>query len=555
MRILTRLERFHHAGLRRLLLGIIITVGFVVLLVLCFGIPCRNASCLSLVKVSGIVVSQVSVVKADVDDDGNGYGDEYEKGKMKKDSSLDIEREDDIAINNVIVEINVSVIARTDVSLGKPKMAVESSILVGSKDSREGNVLSVMRHKQGAAVSISQMNSLLIQSLSSSHSPKPRWSSARDSEMLSAKFQIENASVVHEVIGLDASVYRNISKFQRSYDLMERKLKVYVYKQGAKPIFHKPTPRGIYASEGWFMKLMESNKKFVVKDPRKAHLFYIPVSIKSLRTSLGQDFQTPKGLADHLKEYVDLVARKYKFWNRTSGSDHFLVACHDWGNKLTKKHMSNSVRALCNSNVAQGFRIGIDTALPVTYIRSAESPIEYRGGKDPLERKILAFFAGSMHGYLRPILVQLWENKEPDMKILGPMPRDPKGKKQYREYMKSSRYCICARGYEVHTPRVVEAIINECVPVIIADNYVPPFFEVLDWEAFAVFVKEEEIPNLRNILLSIPEERYIGMQARVKMVQQHFLWHKKPVKFDLFHMVLHSVWHSRVYRVKTRSRH
>lgn len=44
---------------------------------------------------------------------------------------------------------------------------------------------------------------------------KPRWSSARDSEMLSARSEIENASVVDEFTGLDASVYRNISKFQR----------------------------------------------------------------------------------------------------------------------------------------------------------------------------------------------------------------------------------------------------------------------------------------------------------------------------------------------------
>lgn len=50
---------------------------------------------------------------------------------------------------------------------------------------------------------------------------------------------------------------------------MERKLKVYVYKEGEKPIFHTPFLRGIYASEGWFMKLMEENKQFVVKRPQK----------------------------------------------------------------------------------------------------------------------------------------------------------------------------------------------------------------------------------------------------------------------------------------------
>jgi hypothetical protein len=214
--------------------------------------------------------------------------------------------------------------------------------------------------------------------------------------------------------------------------------------------------------------------------------------------------------------------------------------------------MRNCIRVLCNSNVAKGFKIGKDTTLPVTYIRSVENPLKELGGKSPSERPILAFFAGNMHGYLRPILLEYWENKEPDMKILGPMSRDIAGKRRYREYMKRSKYCICARGYEVHTPRVVESIFYECVPVIISDNYVPPLFEVLNWEAFSVFIQEKDIPNLRNILLSIPQEKYVAMQLGVKKVQQHFLWHKKPVKYDLFHMILHSVWHSRVFQMESK---
>ncbi|XVE54218.1 hypothetical protein DITRI_Ditri03aG0062900 [Diplodiscus trichospermus] len=406
------------------------------------------------------------------------------------------------------------------------------------------------RNKQ--LISVSQMNSLLLQSIDSSLSSRPWRSSARDRQLLSAKQEIENAHVSRKTPLFYASVYRNISKFERSYEMMEQTLKVYIYKEGVKPIFHQPMMRGIYASEGWFMKLIEGNKKFVVRDPRKAHLFYLPFSSTMLRTALhGQDFQNIQDLQKHLKNYVELIAGKYSFWNRTGGADHFLVACHDWALRLTK-HMRNCLRALCNANAAKDFKIGKDTTLPVTYIRSAEAPGENLGGKPPLERGILAFFAGGMHGYLRPILLQYWQNKEPDMKIFGPMPRDIEGKRKYREYMKSSKYCICARGYEVHTPRVVEAIYYECVPVIISDNYVPPFFEVLTWEAFAVFVQEKDIHNLRNILLSIPEEKYLEMHSRVKLVQQHFLWHKKPVKYDLFHMILHSVWYNRVLHMKTR---
>ncbi|KAG8367367.1 hypothetical protein BUALT_Bualt16G0064700 [Buddleja alternifolia] len=219
--------------------------------------------------------------------------------------------------------------------------------------------------------------------------------------------------------------------------------------------------------------------------------------------------------------------------------------------RVTTKIFGSCIRVLCNSNIDKGFKLGKDVSLPVTYIRSSENPLKDIGGNPPSERPILAFFAGGMHGYVRPILLQYWYNKKPDMKIIGPMPRDAEGKAKYREYMKSSKYCICAKGYEVHTPRVVESIYYECVPVIISDNYVPPLFEVLNWEAFALFVSEDDIPNLRDILLSIPEERYIMMQRRLKMVQRYFLWHKIPLKYDLFHMILHSVWHNRVFQVSS----
>lgn len=218
--------------------------------------------------------------------------------------------------------------------------------------------------------------------------------------------------------------------------------------------------------------------------------------------------------------------------------------------KLTRDHMGNCIKALCNSNLGSGFKIGKDVSLPVTFIRTAQDPQKDIGGNPPLERPILAFFAGSMHGYLRPVLLQYWNNQEPDMIISGPMNRSIEGKARYRELMKNSKYCICARGYEVHTPRLIESIFYECVPVIISDNYVPPFLEILKWESFSVFVLEKDIPNLRNILLSISEEKYLAMQHRVKMVQQHFLWHKQPVKYDLFHMILHSIWYSRIFQLK-----
>ncbi|RID41682.1 hypothetical protein BRARA_J01621 [Brassica rapa] len=400
---------------------------------------------------------------------------------------------------------------------------------------------------------IDEMNRILTRHRRSSRAMRPRWSSRRDEEILAARKEIENAPVVTIDRELYPPIFRNVSMFKRSYELMERLLKVYVYKEGSRPIFHTPILKGLYASEGWFMKLMEGNKRYTVKDPRRAHLYYMPFSARMLEYTLYvRNSHNRTNLRQFLKEYTEHISSKYPFFNRTGGADHFLVACHDWAPYETRHHMEHCIKALCNADVTAGFKIGRDISLPETYVRAAKNPLRDLGGKPPSQRRILAFYAGSMHGYLRTILLQHWKDKDPDMRIYGRMPLGVASKMNYIDQMKSSKYCLCPKGYEVNSPRVVESIFYECVPVIISDNFVPPFFEVLDWSAFSVIVAEKDIPRLKDILMSIPEEKYVKMQMAVRKAQRHFLWHAKPERYDLFHMVLHSIWYNRVFQVKRR---
>ncbi|PRQ46663.1 putative xylogalacturonan beta-1,3-xylosyltransferase [Rosa chinensis] len=401
--------------------------------------------------------------------------------------------------------------------------------------------------------SIHEMNLTLVRHHAKPRALRPRWSSVRDQDILAVKSQIQHPPMVKNDRELYAPLFRNVSMFKRSYELMERTLKVYIYKEGNKPIFHQPILKGLYASEGWFMKLMEGHKRFVVKDPRKAHLFYMPFSSRMLEFTLYvRNSHNRTNLRQYLKAYSETIAAKYPYWNRTGGADHFLVACHDWAPYETRHHMERCIKALCNADVTQGFKIGRDVSLPETYVRSARNPLRDLGGKPASERQVLAFYAGNMHGYLRPILLKYWKDKVPDMEIFGPMPPGVASKMNYIEHMKSSKYCICPKGYEVNSPRVVEAIFYECIPVIISDNFVPPFFEVLNWGAFSLILAEKDIPNLKDILLSIPDERYLQMQLAVKKAQKHFLWHPKPLKYDLFHMTLHSIWYNRVFQIKPK---
>ncbi|KAF5816268.1 putative xylogalacturonan beta-1,3-xylosyltransferase [Helianthus annuus] len=347
-------------------------------------------------------------------------------------------------------------------------------------------------------------------------------------------------------------LFRNITVFERSYELMELILKVYVYQDGKRPVFHNPYLRGIYSSEGWFMKFMESSKEFVTRDPQKAHLFYLPYSARQLQRALYvPNSHNIKPLSIFLRDYVNKIASKYPFWNRTRGSDHFLVACHDWGPYTLKDHKEltkNTIKALCNADTSEGvFVAGKDVSLPETTIGNPRRPLRNMGGRKISQRPILAFFAGGMHGRVRPTLLKYWANKDKNMIVSGPMSYKTMS---YSRHMKSSKYCICPMGFEVNSPRIVEAIYYECVPVIIADNFVPPLNEVLNWSAFSVSVAEQDIPKLKEILEAIPMKRYRMMQNNVKMLQRHFYWNRTPVKYDMFHMILHSIWLSRLNQIQ-----
>lgn len=336
-------------------------------------------------------------------------------------------------------------------------------------------------------------------------------------------------------------IYWNASVFHRSYLEMEKRFKVYVYEEGEPPIFHNGPCKSIYAMEGNFIFQMETTK-FRTRDPAKAHIFFLPMS-----STMMVRFILDRNSRDHwgpmkrtVKDYVNLVASKYPFWNRSLGADHFIVACHDWGPELSKavpNLFTNSIRALCNANTSEGFKPSKDVSIPEILLHDGTMR-GVIGGPSPRQRGVLAFFAGGVHGPIRPILLEHWENKDPDIQVHKYLPKGV----SYIDMLRQSKYCISPSGYEVASPRMVEALYTGCVPVLLKDHYVAPFSDILNWKSFAVIIQVEDIPNLKKILMGISTTQYLRMQMRGKQVKRHFEVNYPPKRYDVFHMILHSVW-------------
>ncbi|KAL8031139.1 hypothetical protein ABFX02_13G006000 [Erythranthe guttata] len=355
-----------------------------------------------------------------------------------------------------------------------------------------------------------------------------------------------NASDVEHDSGYvpQGSIYRNANAFYRSYREMEKVFKIYVYEEGEAPIFHNGPCRSIYSSEGRFINEMEKpGNHYRTNDPDEAHVYFMPFSVVVMVQYLyepGALDMNPIG--NTLADYVRTISHKHPFWNRSLGADHFMLSCHDWGphtSSYVPLLFKNSIRVLCNANTSEGFNPLKDATLPEINLKTGEIT-GLLGGPPPSQRKTLAFFAGGLHGHIRHLLLHHWrdQNQDNDIQVYEKLPSNM----SYEKMLKTSKFCLCPSGYEVASPRVVEAIYAECVPVLISDSYVPPFSDVLNWKKFSVVVAVEDIPNIKNILMGISEGRYLKMQKRVKQVQRHFVVNGNPKRFDLFHMIVHSVW-------------
>ncbi|CAM9463256.1 unnamed protein product [Lampetra fluviatilis] len=118
----------------------------------------------------------------------------------------------------------------------------------------------------------------------------------------------------------------------------------------------------------------------------------------------------------------------------------------------------------------------------------------------------------------------------------------------YPEILQEATFCVVLRRARLGQSALSDAMQAGCIPVIFADSYVLPFSDVLDWKRASVVLPEEKIPEMYNILKTIPHKQIVDMQRQVKFYWEMYFSSVKVIVLSTLQII-----NDRVYPYAARS--
>ncbi|KQK11311.1 probable glucuronosyltransferase Os01g0926400 [Brachypodium distachyon] len=328
---------------------------------------------------------------------------------------------------------------------------------------------------------------------------------------------------------------------------MPRKYNQYLLEKDNRCLYH------MFAAEIFMHQFLLASAVRTM-DPEEADWFYTPVYTTCDLTQQG--FPLPFRAPRMMRSAVQYIAATWPYWNRTEGADHFFLAPHDFGACFHYQEERAIERGILpvlrRATLVQTFgqrnhvcmQEGSITIPPYANPQKMQAHLISPG----TPRSIFAYFRGLFYDmgndpeggyYARGARASVWENFK-DNPLFDMSTEHPS---TYYEDMQRAIFCLCPLGWAPWSPRLVEAVVFGCIPVIIADDIVLPFADAIPWDQISVFVPEADVPRLDSILASVPPEDVLRKQRLLASpaMKQAVLFHQPAQPRDAFDQVLNGL--------------
>mmetsp|Transcript_13969 Transcript_13969/g.45781 ORF Transcript_13969/g.45781 Transcript_13969/m.45781 type:complete len:469 (-) Transcript_13969:196-1602(-) len=271
---------------------------------------------------------------------------------------------------------------------------------------------------------------------------------------------------------------------------------------------------------------------------------------------------------EHYRSTLDWIRSAHPFWNASRGADHLWAFPHDegacvapieiedsilissWG-RYTPKPPNATTSAADQSwyhpavlprmyASRQCFKRGKDIVMPVfTAISQLAASPHLASAPPPAPRTTLFHFRGQIlrrvSRYSMGIRQQLLamhecktgsesaSRKEMEgVRSCGDVIVSDRHSPLFLDEMRSSTFCGVFPGNgwgHIETP-----LLLGCIPVVVQDEILTPWEDVLDFSSFAIRLPRSQLPNLVPFLRTVPPSRVAQLQAGGKRVWERFTY-------------------------------
>ncbi|XP_021701317.1 exostosin-2 [Aedes aegypti] len=93
---------------------------------------------------------------------------------------------------------------------------------------------------------------------------------------------------------------------------------------------------------------------------------------------------------------------------------------------------------------------------------------------------------------------------------------------EYPGVLENGQFCLIARGVRLSQPTLMDALAAGCIPVIMSDNLILPFSDILDWDLISIRIYENNLHSVITTLKAVSKERIQELRAQGAYVYDRY---------------------------------
>lgn len=303
------------------------------------------------------------------------------------------------------------------------------------------------------------------------------------------------------------------------------------------------------------------NSNHCTTDPEKACLFVLSYDTLD-RDPLSKDF-----IPD-----LEAKIKRLKYWN--NGRNHVIFNLYSgtFPDYLEDVSFDLGEAILAKASYSDNYyRHGFDVSLPLVgklHPNKSGDTGQLKANYFPPRRKYMLSFKGKRYTYgigsnTRNALYHIhngddiimlttckhgsnWE-KYSDAKCAADNAEYDKW--DYWDLLLNSTFCVIPRGRRLGSFRFLESLQYGCIPISLANGWMLPFQEVIDWSRASVVWEERLLLQLPTALREMDDDQILFMRQ-----QSQFLWNRYFSSAEVIMMTTFEILYDRIFPEKSRPR-